>query len=166
MALLQPCRAHVAGQGIREPFPALLVHPTPRSSDLSHQMSTQQLALTLLKLWVNRSLLIMEMSTWWALQGRSLCPLEHSRVGDTGWFMAAVKATWKATWGWWLNMAMVYSTLFSSLAASPGMWWHLRFARDTLGCVTAPKPPVHCMHGLALLNCSRCRTWGCLLHSL
>lgn len=31
MALLQPCRAHVAGQGSREPFPALLVHPTPRS---------------------------------------------------------------------------------------------------------------------------------------
>lgn len=31
MALLQPLRAHVAGQGSTEPFPELLVHPRLRS---------------------------------------------------------------------------------------------------------------------------------------
>lgn len=39
---------------------------------------------------------------------------------------------------------------FPLYRASPGMWCHLRFARCTLGCVTAPKP-----------RCTELEDWLC-----
>lgn len=148
MALFQLHRAPVAGQGSREPFPALLVHPTREPQSSHHQMSTPAAG-------TYPSQALGEQITPECTNGHA-----RGRAGSAGkvsvssrstagwvthtWFMAAGKVMEKATWGCWLNMTMVYGTLFSPWLCfsrnvvfpeicSPGVW-------------NSPKAPVHWIH--------------------
>lgn len=97
MALLQPCRAHVTGQGSREPFPALLVHPTQGATDLRSPNEypaggtypCKALSEQITPECINEHL----MGRTGSVGKVSVSPMSTAGWLAQAWFMAVVKAT-------------------------------------------------------------------------
>lgn len=97
MALLQPCRAHVTGQGSREPFPALPVHPTQGAPDLRSPNEYpaggtylgKALSEQITPEYINEHL----MGRTGSVGKVSVSPMSTAGWLAQAWFMAVVKAT-------------------------------------------------------------------------